>query len=175
MTDMLRAIAQQGDPSHVLQAIKVPAPAAGADFTFTVPGDRALRIVSVTAQLVTSAAVANRGAALVITAPEGVVITVEQPAVITAGLTTLLCWGSGVSGDATALVNGRLTAGIGEYELPPGYVVSTATAALDAADQWGSIIIWAEVRLTQPATTHQELLAEWFAEQVRAALAAEGK
>lgn len=174
MSDLLHAVAQMGDPSHVLQPIKVSAPAAGADFTFTVPGDRALRIISVTAQLVTSAAVANRGPALVIAAPEGTVITVEQPAVITAGLTTTVCWGDGVSGDAASLVNNRLTAGIGSYVLPPGYTIASATGAIDAGDQWQNVLVWAEVRLTQPTTTHTERLADWLAQQISAALAAQG-
>lgn len=173
--DLLRAVAQRPDPSHVLRPIKIAQPSAGAEFTFTVPGEQALRVISVTGQLVTSAVAANRAAALVIGSPDGTVITVEQPAVVTASLTTLFCWADGVSGDAASLVNGRLTAGIGEYVLPAGYTISSSTGALDAGDQWQNVLVWAEVRLTQPHTTHAELLAAWIAEQIMEAQAAQGE
>ena len=171
---LMRAIAQQRDPSHTLEVIKVPAPAAGADWSFTIKGENVRRLISVTGVLATSAAVANRAPALEIAAPEGTVITVEQPAVITATLSTIVCWGAGVSGDAASLVNGRLTAGIGEYVLPPGYIVRTSTGAIDAADQWSSVLLWCETMLTQPYTTHEERAADWLAGLIHEALAAQG-
>ena len=171
---LLRALAWQRDPAHTLDVIRVPAPAAGSDWSFTLGGAHVRRLISVTGTLASSAAVANRAPGLEIAAPEGTVITVEQPAVITAGLSTIVCWGEGVSGDAASLVNGRLTAGIGSYVLPPGYIVRTATGAIDAGDQWSNVLLWCESLLTQPYTTHEERAADWLAGLIHEALAAQG-
>lgn len=172
MSDTLaKALAHQSDPTHELQVIRVPPPAAGADWAHVFTGGFVRRIISVAAQLVTSAAVANRAVRLDLTAPEGRVLSIPLPAVITAGLTTQLTWAEGIYPVNTALFDSALSTGFEGMVCPPGFAIGTVSAALDAADQFSNVFIMVESWERLPWTHYQEKLAAYRGEQIAGALA----
>lgn len=114
-------------------------PAAGTDWTLQATGAATLRIVSLRAVLVTSAAIANRQVRLIADDTERVWWEVEASAVQTAGSTTNYC-----------AYTGAVLAGVlgGTFTLPlpqagllllPGHRLRVSTAALDVADQWSAV------------------------------------
>ena len=120
-------------------------PAAGADFTITVPDTGGVwEIVALRAQLVTSATVANRGvvvqvkdhaANIVYESPASLAITAS----LTIGVTFSAQYPSGV-GDITTTKKVGLALPDGPYL--PGWTVGTSTALIDTADQWSLIRAW---------------------------------
>jgi len=117
-------------------------PAAGAEWSLTVPGRTALQILAVRAILTTGAAATARVATLRITDGNNVLASIRTPASQAATLTTEHTWMPelptiGLSGNAaysTGIPN-RLI-------LPPGYTIGSNTSNLDAADTWTGITVW---------------------------------
>lgn len=169
---LAKALAHKGDPTHTLEVLRIPAPVAGADFSHTFTGAFVRRIISVSARLVTSAAVANRQPRLDVTAPEGRVLSVPLVANITAGITTELSWAEGITPPNTALFDGCLVAGFPDLVVPAGFSLSTVTAAIDVADQYSNVLVLLEVWEALPWTHWKEKVAAFTGENIDAALAA---
>jgi len=121
----------------------ITAPAAGADFTTTVPAGMRWRPITFSAVLTTSAVAANR----------------QPEIIITNGVNTI--WQCGVQASivasTAASVTGTTTnpgtdvvATNFHFTLPPamfmegGYVLKSLTAGIQAADQWSSIVLQTE-------------------------------
>lgn len=115
-------------------------PAAGADWTYTVPAGFTQVLVSVRAVLTTSAVVANRVPVLRITIPTGqIVADIAAIAAQTASTTITYVWMAGAPANNTNNVQQMsLPQGL---RLPAGSVVQTITAGISAGDQWSSISI----------------------------------
>jgi hypothetical protein len=117
------------------------APIAGADWQVTVPAGVIWTLQSVTAQLQTSATVANRIPDLQIQDASGNIIQHALAGVAqTAGLTDTWSWSPG---SVTSTVLGTLNtvnlpAGL---RLSAGWKVRTITANLQATDLWSSIFV----------------------------------
>ena len=119
----------------------VAQPAAGADWTWTVPSSTAYQIQSIRAQLVTSSTVAARQPLLKILDLSGNVV-LEAPATGTqaASLTQDYDWTAGAPSAAVSdgVVVTELPQGL---ILEAGWTVQTVTAALQAGDQWSLIVV----------------------------------
>jgi hypothetical protein len=123
----------QSSPTQITQA----APAAGADVSITVPANTVWRVIALQTQFTTSAAVANRFAAIgytdaagnpVMRSPAGAAIPASQAPRISAFIGAALAAVAGASQWALPLPAAPL--------LLPGYKVVTQTFNIDAADQW---------------------------------------
>lgn len=123
----------------------VSAPAAGADFTVTVPNDGAIReLVAISAQLATSSAVANRVVTLLVKDYTGTeVFRYANGTSVTASLTIVYCLSpqfTTTAGDIAATKQFSIPIPRGPYL--PGFKISSSTAAIDTADQWSHIQAW---------------------------------
>jgi hypothetical protein len=90
----------------------------------------------VTAQLVTSATVANRQPVLVLGDGTNTWAYLSAPAVQAASLTNIYTWTVGAHAVALGL---RQLGYMPDVELPPAWTIGVQTAALDATDQWSAI------------------------------------
>ncbi len=113
-------------------------PAAGADFTYTVPAGTRVRLDALQVKLVTDATVANRGVQLEIQT-SGAIPIFKFPAVVCANQTASksglyeFCVGSAVSDVADQLVRTLVLAD--KLELPANTIIKTTVANLQATDQ----------------------------------------
>ena len=129
--------------AHQIVTGQVDQPAAGADWRFTPSASDHVRLLTVTAELTTAIAVANRIPALAFKDQGGLVYwsadTVTPQA---ASLTVRYSWSRNMSlAVASAVVTGeRVSAGMPDEWLLPGDTVESITGALAAADQWSSIV-----------------------------------
>jgi hypothetical protein len=120
-----------------IRSVQVAAPAAGADWTTTVPTNARWRIQAIRAALVASANAANR--IPVLTIDDGATVLFESASAVTvvASQTATYAALAGVP---------FFTIGTRSYQLPlpaglvlqGGHRIRMATAAIDAADQWGA-------------------------------------
>jgi len=126
-----------------MRSIVVPNPAAGADWTQTVPAGTEWIIRSVTGILTNAVAVANRVATLEARDGAGVVLfQADINQTLVAGNVYNLSWFPGALVAAAANVdNGGMPQ---ECRLPAGFVIRTVTAGLQAADQWSAIALLVE-------------------------------
>lgn len=115
------------------------APAAGSDWTVTVPAGKVWRVLSVRASLVTSATVANRAPALTVSDGSAVFLTVPAPAVQAASLTGVFDWYEYASAQAVGNVQ---AAALPELIIPAGFVLASSTAAIAAGDQWSAPVVY---------------------------------
>ena len=114
-------------------------PAAGADWSITVPAGAQWLLQSVNAQLVTSATAGTRIPSLVITDNAAhVVFTGVASLSQAASLTYTYSWSPGAvaSPAGSTSVSGPLPALL---RLQPGWVIKTVTQGIQAGDQWSAI------------------------------------
>lgn len=126
-----------------MRSIALANPAAGADWTETVPAGVTWILRAVTATLTTSGTVATREINLVVQDATPHVLF-ESPGGNTeaATLADVFSWFNGSSTTFEgAVVNGGLPA---EFRLPAGWIVKTSTANIEAADQWSAITLTVE-------------------------------
>lgn len=119
-------------------------PAAGAEWTVTVPAGSIWRILSVQAQLVTNATVANRQAQFIVDNGNGteIIFISETPSNQAASLTRRYVAGAGLSrldeGVAATVKQWSLPVGL---TLTGGQRIRTFTAAIVAGDDWTAPIV----------------------------------
>lgn len=111
------------------------APAAGADWTYTVPVGQSLSVETLQFSLTTSAAVANRQVQVVIDDGTNELWRWVAPAVQAASTTVEYV------GAQSSVESSGVRAGVQSFELPnivllPGYRVRTITTNIQAADQY---------------------------------------
>ncbi len=122
-----------------VRSVQVGNPAAGADFTTTVPTGARWELVGVSAKLSTGIGVANRIANIVIT--DGVNQLFESTANVAqaASLADIYTYAEGAQ-VFNALSEGLLLAPLPSgNRLLAGWVISSATVNIQAADQWSQI------------------------------------
>lgn len=122
-----------------LQPRAVAAPAAGAEFTISAPGQGLWRVVSLAFRLVTDANVANRAVSLVASDGTTTVWRASASAVQAAGVTI----DHGVYAGSSAAL---LTGSVAVFALPsdgllllPGWSLRSVTGNIQAGDQYSAI------------------------------------
>ena len=132
-------------PDCQLVSRSVPTPAAGADWTITVPGSGEFwEIVAVRARFVTSSAVANRFLTFNVKDNVGNIVYqsafgTAQTASITEGVVLSPQYVT-VSGDVSSTKIVTLPLPEGPYL--PGFTINSSTVAIDTGDQWSQIAVW---------------------------------
>lgn len=128
----------------VKRAVPVPQPAAGAEWTVNVPGGRQWRIIGGAAQLVASAAVANRRPGLSLGDESTTTARTVSALQVQAGATALLGYlpDSGVTAPAGVDTVGLVPAW--DAWIPGGFVISSATPGLQAGDQYSQVSLMIE-------------------------------
>jgi len=131
------------DGRGAMRAFAVGNPAAGADWTTTVPANTQWILRSVYALLATDAVAPVREAALQIKDGGGVRLMLSNSIdTVAASTNSNISWfpASGAVTDA------RFNLGVipPEYRLLPGWTISTSTLNLDAGDQWSNIRLTVE-------------------------------
>lgn len=147
---LLRNLISESNPSAVIRTVRVPQPAAGADWSFTIPGGSVMHVRAIRAALVTSAVVANRRPVLTITDGNDTVAEVSVASSFTATQTASQSWLINVGAQLAGLGGNGNYAPLPDLWLPAGSVVSVVTAGIDAGDQWSAIRLWVWDFLTQP-------------------------
>lgn len=115
--------------------------ATGADWSFVpAAGDRA-RLVSITAELVTSSTVAVRAVDLKITDVTGNLIALDHAsATQAASLTYLYGWRPGAASYGFTTGDDAIINSCAEFWLPAGAEVSSSTVAIATGDQWSLVV-----------------------------------
>ena len=138
---LLRLLAEDWPSPVVLRVLPQPTPAAGADWTVTVPGESAWAVISVSATLVTSAAVANRAPLFTVTDGSSTLWRVAPGVVQTASLTTTYSWLCELGAPDVTITGGHIQVALPPAYFHPGFTFGPVTATRDAADQWSAIVV----------------------------------
>lgn len=122
---------------------KVPSPVAGADFSFVPSTTDRVRLLTLTAQLATAVAVANRMPAIAFKGQDGgVFYSADGGVPQLASLTVQYTWSrSGATAIANPIVGGeRVGLALPDIWLQPGDTIESITGLISGADQWSGII-----------------------------------
>jgi len=120
------------------QSLQVGNPAAGADWSTTVPTHQRWRLQSIVATLVTAVAVANRIPTFII--DDGVNILWQVDAIVAEVASTTKVYALAPGQTAAAGAGNTVSLPLpGPQFLTPGWRVRASTAAIQAADQWSAI------------------------------------
>lgn len=140
-----QALAWPGSPMQsslegggAIRTITGTNPAAGVDFSETVPTGARWEFLSIRAQLVTSAAAGTRNPLLNM-ATSGVEFVRSTPPIgFGPSITAECAWGAGMPSVSQAGYNGFQSGTPVSLQLPAAATVSAATSGLDAGDNWGA-------------------------------------
>jgi hypothetical protein len=126
-----------------MRSIVVTVPAAGADFTVTVPAGVQWILRALTGTLTTAIAVVNRQASVEVTdATPHVLLRSASSVLQVASLADVYSWFAGGAADTAAPV---LNAGLPEeFRCLAGWIIKSVTAGIQAADQWTAITLTVE-------------------------------
>jgi hypothetical protein len=129
-----------------ITALETTDPAAGAQWSFTVPAGKVWRVVSLRAQLVTDATVANREVTLLVrdvaanvrgSFPATTVWPASQNATIT--------WGAGLAAYAAPATSNTRVVGIPTpFWALSGWTLESFVTAMQAADNWTAAFLTVE-------------------------------
>lgn len=128
----------------VRRVVQVPNPAAGTDWTVTVPAGVQWFVTAGVAQLTTSATVDNRQVALEVTVNGSTVWYARNGTTHAASTIFVYNFSSTV---ANVPLSGTETGVLVSFPpgyLSPGTVIGTSTNLLQAGDQWSGIVLWIE-------------------------------
>jgi hypothetical protein len=132
-------------PSAVVTEV-IPAgaqlPAAGTNYTFTVPASGpAMNLTSVRATFTSSAAVANRFLSLILSDAAGnQLATIPNSSTVVASSSVFLSWLNTVS-TFVSNPSGNAVLPIPMRTLLPGWTLKLNAAGIDVADQWSGIVL----------------------------------
>lgn len=131
------------DGPGFIRSIAVADPAAGAEWSQTVPTNARWRVLGVDAALVTDATVANREAVLTIDDGASIVAEIAAGTAQAASLTRRYSFARGVQrgGPAASTI---INAPIPDAILMGGYRIRSVTTNLQAGDNWGAPQLWVE-------------------------------
>lgn len=121
-----------------LHSVQQANPAAGADWTMTVPASRRRRVNSFSAIFAAAVAVANRNVQVIVDDGANTVWEDDLNASITSGQTvTVACTGTNVpTGVVATILHAVIPPGL---IMPAGWRLRTTTANINGADQWSAI------------------------------------
>lgn len=122
------------------------APAAGVDWTITVPAGRLWRVIGVLATLTTAAAVATRVVRLQATDGNATYLDLAPAATQVISLVRVYQWAQGLQPLA---IGGNITGALPDVVLQPGSILRVTTDAINAADQWSAPVVYVEETLVQ--------------------------
>lgn len=138
---MLAEYLSRGPGATIVNTVSNPA--AGADWSLTVPLNAAWLVRTISAVFTTSVAVANRSPRLQYTDGTTVILDHPQPLVIAASTAARVTWSPGAANSGPVASN--QSAGItGAIRLQGNFVIRTTTSLIDVADQWSSIRVVVE-------------------------------
>lgn len=143
--------------------VPVASPAAGSDWSLTVPAGHVYRLVSIYGELVTSAAVATRVPFLTVSDGVSAFLKVPPFASQVASLTRRYAWFPESGGDATGLGIASPFPGLA---LVAGWSLAAATDLLDVADQWSSVRVCVEDTTVQDGSVDIDGLPDLLVEIV---------
>lgn len=157
-----------GDIPGVRETIALPQPAAGADWTHTLPAGYYGRLIWITTTFTASAAVANRNPGMTVDNGEGSVLRLNMGSNITANQSVAFSFIN--LPNFGTFTGAALPAWSMMFPLPwlsQGAILTSNVVGKDAADQWGPVKLWFE-RLDfgpqgEPFRVHAETLAEEMA------------
>jgi hypothetical protein len=132
----------------VNRRLDVPAPAAGAEWSLTLPGGSWWRLLLGRATLVTDATVTTRVPGLQLLDPDAQVYETLSQTGVTATNTAAAVYASGAG--AVNIGQGSAEAPVSwpDVVMPAGWVLRSRTLNLQAADQYSAIRLWfAEIDL----------------------------
>lgn len=109
------------------------APAAGADFTITVPAGRVWEVVSIQASLTTSGVAGTRQVSLSLSDGQTVFLTLAAFTTQIASLTRRYTW---FTGAAPYTISTDIVSQVPPLILQQTSVIASSTASKDTADQW---------------------------------------
>lgn len=126
-------------------------PAAGADWIFTVPVGQRIRIISLQAQLVTSATVANRNTQIGLFSSGGINVMFAGAANASIpASTTAQVVGANMGSPSTVITTTVYCQLPASVTLGGGFRIQTSTVGLQAGDQWSNIALllesWVELQ-----------------------------
>lgn len=124
------------------RVVQIPTPAAGADWSVTVPGGRQWRISAGRAIFTTSAVVASRIPRL--TLSDGTTIYWENSvqATMVASNVYRLGFSAGGAQQSTGNANVDSALTLPDLWLPGGHQFMTQTTAIDVGDQWSGLALF---------------------------------
>lgn len=135
----------------VHRVLDVPAPVAGAEWSFTVPSLGWLRIRSIVATLTTSAVVANRVAGFTLSDPDRVAYAASSNLALPASSAQRIVYMPGTGSGGLVGAGGTLLVPLPDLIVPVGYVLKSFTGLIDVADQYSNVRMIVEEFDTHPA------------------------
>ena len=124
--------------------VKASQPAAGADWSLTVPGGRIWRVRSLVATLATAVAVANRVVQFTLSDQTDVYLSVQTLPPVVASTTVRYSLWEGQADLATLTAGLDIGAPLWCFWMPAGTVIASSTTALQAADQWSLVKLFVD-------------------------------
>ncbi len=122
------------------KVVTPPAPAAGAEFIFTVPSRKVWSVSLITAHFTASAAVATRLPRLFATLGAlNFMVLAWLTAGITAGTSWDICWGHGINSVSGASPSTDVNRDLPNLVVSEGGQIKSQTLTIQAADQWSAI------------------------------------
>jgi len=142
--------------------LTVAAPAAGADWSLTVPAGHIYEVLSIQASLVTSAAVATRQVSLTLSNGVAVFLTLAAGFSQLTGLTRRYAW--------YPFANPYTVLPDGINEIPTTIlqglsIIASSTALIDAGDQWSAVKLQVVDTLVSSNPLYVSGMPDYVAEQ----------
>lgn len=113
------------------------APAAGAEWSITVPSNQQWRIRGIIATLTTSAAAGNRGPTIFTADPTNTFFQIDAPITVPPSTAGICQWVPGYPNTPVTAVTRTAFIPL-DFLAPPLMRIASATAGLAAGDQWGA-------------------------------------
>lgn len=142
LTSLFAVLARDLVKLRLVRPVFIASPAAGAEWSFVVPGGVTWEVIAVRAAFVTSAVVATRIPELDFTDADAKILgRIPPPATQVASTSTNILWNRGF-GDH--LNSGGISGAALPFDLPlsSGYTLRSNTFAIDVGDQWSAIVLF---------------------------------
>lgn len=127
---------------RLFEVVRGPAPAIGAEFTFTVPGNKVWKPLSLRVQFTTSAVAATRGPTLVFDDGNVEYARVGDAFGSIAGQNAQRTWALGLGSSFRAASNYPVASPLPDLFMLPGHRIRSNTIAIDGGDQYGEQDLW---------------------------------
>lgn len=150
--------------NHVQRIIPIASPAAGNEWSITVPGGSIWSPIGITYRLVCSAAAANRVSTVAFT--DGSTTFGQcSPSVLQVATQSFRysLWRGLGQGSVSAGASIQV-ASLPELWLPSGFTIASLTSAIDVADQYSAVALIVEEILVQPpgVKQHRDFLNQFM-------------
>ncbi len=132
------------DGQGALRSTQIATPAAGVDFTFTLPAITRMRIIAVSGLLTTAVAVANRLPSLILDDGANILAAIPSGNTEVASLAAQYTWAD--SCQQVAAFDNKVIAPLpGQTYLQAGFRIRSTTTGIQAADTWTNIFFLSQV------------------------------